>query len=100
MFRLLIQRCKNVTGWGSLFDKGEVWLDESKISPTNGILGGWTACGGLSGGGSPCSKIKPPRVFSAAAIFLSGDLSGFSGSGFECCYTVQMVLHLVFQDTG
>jgi hypothetical protein len=46
------------------------------------------------------SKIKPPRVFSAAAIFLSGDLSGFSGFGFECCYTVQMVLHLVFQDTG
>jgi hypothetical protein len=24
LFRLLIQRCKNVTAWGSLFDKGEV----------------------------------------------------------------------------
>ena len=39
LFRLLIQRCKNVTGWGSLFDKGEVWLDESEICPTNGFLG-------------------------------------------------------------
>ncbi len=39
LFRLLIQRCKNVTGWGSLFDQGEVWLDESKTDPTNGALG-------------------------------------------------------------
>jgi hypothetical protein len=124
-FRLLIQRCKNVIGWGSLFDQGEVWPDESDICPTNGFLGGWAACGGSSGR----RKIKPPRVFSAAAIFLSGPtmfqafsgnldvinwtdftftspgfcpwhLSGFSGSGFEFCYTVQMVLHLVLQDTG
>jgi hypothetical protein len=154
-FRLLIQRCKNLTGWGSLFDQGEDWPDESEICPTNGFLWGWTACGVVAagrkqrrpraacpkgnhktfcGGGLfwavvPRRKIKPPRVFSAAAIFLSGPtmfqafsgnldvinwtdftftspgfcpwhLQGFSGSGFEFCYTVQMVLHLVFRDTG
>ena len=71
------------------------------------------------------SQNKAAAGISAAAIFLSGPtmfqafsgnldvinwtdftftspgscpwhLSGFSGSGFECCYTVQMVLHLVF----
>jgi len=35
-FRLLIQRWKNVTGRGNLFDQGEVWPDESGICPTNG----------------------------------------------------------------
>jgi len=124
LFRLLIQRCKNVTGWGSLFDQGEVWPDESEICPTNGFLGGWTAYGGPSG-----RNKQSRRGRTAAAIFLSGPtmfqafsgnldvinwtdftftspgfcpwhLQGFSGSGFECCYTVQMVLHLVFRDTG
>jgi hypothetical protein len=80
LFRLLIQRCKNVTGWGSLFDKGGDWLDESKICPTNGfLLGGWPLAT-LSGGGI---HNKAAAGISAAAIFLSGDLSGFSGSGFE-----------------
>ena len=35
-FRLLIQRWKNVTGWGNLFDKGEVWPDESTRAPGEG----------------------------------------------------------------
>lgn len=39
LFRLLIQRCKNVTGDGSLFDKGVDWHDESKFCPTKGIEG-------------------------------------------------------------
>ena len=38
-FRLLIQRWKNVIGWGNLFDKGGVWPDESGICPTNGLAG-------------------------------------------------------------
>jgi hypothetical protein len=38
-FRLLIQRWKNVMGWGNLFDKGGVWPDESGICPTNGSGG-------------------------------------------------------------
>ena len=37
LFRLLIQRCKNVTGRGNLFDQGEVWPDESGICATNGM---------------------------------------------------------------
>jgi hypothetical protein len=40
LFRLLIQRCKNVTGGGSLFDKGGDRLDEHGICPTNGTVGG------------------------------------------------------------
>lgn len=39
LFRLLIQRCKNVTAGGSLFDKGGDRLDESGVCPTNGFLG-------------------------------------------------------------
>ncbi len=35
-FRLLIQRWKNVTGWGNLFDKGGVWPDESARAPGEG----------------------------------------------------------------
>jgi hypothetical protein len=107
-FRLLIQRCKNVTGRGSLFDQGGDWLDESKNCPTKGFWrvgglrppggngGGRMPGGGITGaykgghglparraiikrfaagailGRSPRRIIKPPRVFSAAAIFLSG----------------------------
>ena len=67
LFRLLIQRCKNVTGTGNLFDQGEVWPDESEICPTNGFLGEVAQTKAATG-----CKIKPPREFSAAAIFLSG----------------------------
>jgi len=35
-FRLLIQRWKNVIGWGNLFDQGEVWPDESTRAPGEG----------------------------------------------------------------
>ena len=35
-FRLLIQRWKNVMGWGNLFDKGGVWPDESTRAPGEG----------------------------------------------------------------
>ncbi len=38
-FRLLIQRWKNVTGEGNLFDKGGVWPDESGVCATNGSAG-------------------------------------------------------------
>jgi len=74
LFRLLIQRCKNVTGWGSLFDQGEVWPDESEMCPTNGFLG--------DGPPAATRKIKPPRD-NRGGNFFSGDLFGFSGSGFE-----------------
>ena len=97
--------------------------------PDEWILGGWAAFGGPQTKATTGRKIKAAAGISAAAIFLSGPtmfqafsgnldvinwtdftftspgscpwhLSGFSGSGFEFCYTVQMVLHLVFQDTG
>ena len=50
LFRLLIQRCKNVTGTGNLFDKGGIRLDEGEICPTNGFFGG-VAFGHPGGGG-------------------------------------------------
>jgi hypothetical protein len=66
LFRLLIQRCKNVTGTGNLFDKGGIRLDEGEICPTNGFFGGggrrppWGR--GLFWAVVTRRKIKPPRI--------------------------------------
>jgi len=61
-FVLVIQRCKNVTGRGNLFDQGGDWLDESKNCPTKGFL----QCGPPS---AARENRPPPQNKAAAGVF-------------------------------
>jgi hypothetical protein len=59
-FRLLIQRWKNVTGWGSLFDKGGVWPDESTRAPGEGYDRGFAWRSSEDEGLCPTNGLSDP----------------------------------------